>query len=267
MQKRSSHRASLIAGIVAAVIFVGGIASDLIASDLQRILQPYRLWVWLTIIVALVVAVATAIAEARRRSDSSGSNLPGTTDHSATTSRIANATAKRSAAVERDVIGGAIVTGDKNFVGNEVGGDEVGRDKIINIHPPSSSATGMLTQAHEIPPPPLGETSRAIQFCEQQLAIVREIGDRRGEGNALGNLGLAYADLGETHRAIQLYEQRLTIAREIGDRRGEGNALGNLGVAYKNLGETCAPSSSMNNSWQLFARSVTAEAKVLRCGT
>ena len=64
MQKRSSHRASLIAGIVAAVIFVGGIASDLIASDLQRILQPYRLWVWLTIIVALVVAVATAIAEA-----------------------------------------------------------------------------------------------------------------------------------------------------------------------------------------------------------
>ena len=71
----------------------------------------------------------------------------------------------------------------------------------------------------------------------RQLVIAREIGDRRGEGNALGNLGLAYAALGETRRAIELYEQQLVIAREIGDRRGEGTALGNLGSAYARLGE------------------------------
>ena len=35
----------------------------------------------------------------------------------------------------------------------------------------------------------------------------REIGDRRGEGAALGNLGLAYADLGQVERAIDFYEQ------------------------------------------------------------
>ena len=58
-----------------------------------------------------------------------------------------------------------------------------------------------------------------------------------GKGNALGNLGTAYAALGETRRAIELYEQALVIAREIGDRRGEGNALGNLGIAYAALGE------------------------------
>ena len=68
--------------------------------------------------------------------------------------------------------------------------------------------------------------------------IAREIGDRRGEGNALGNLGIAYADLGEPRRAIDLYEQQLVIVREIGDRRGEGNALGYLGMAYYSLGET-----------------------------
>ena len=84
----------------------------------------------------------------------------------------------------------------------------------------------------------LGETRRGIQFYEQQLAIVREIGDRRGEGNALGNLGRAYVDLGEIERAVLFYEQRLTIARELGDRRGEGNALGNLGLVYTDLGET-----------------------------
>jgi tetratricopeptide (TPR) repeat protein len=54
-----------------------------------------------------------------------------------------------------------------------------------------------------------------------------------GEGNALGNLGLAYAALGETRKAIDYYEQRLVIAREIGDRRGEGNALANMGLALR----------------------------------
>ena len=34
----------------------------------------------------------------------------------------------------------------------------------------------------------------------------------------------AYADLGETRKAIEFYEQALIINREIGDRRGEGNA-------------------------------------------
>ena len=84
----------------------------------------------------------------------------------------------------------------------------------------------------------LGETRRAIQFHEQALLIVREIGNRRGEGVSLANLGIAYGDLGETRRAIQFYEQALLINREIGDRRGEGGDLGNLGIAYRHLGET-----------------------------
>ena len=67
--------------------------------------------------------------------------------------------------------------------------------------------------------------------------IDREIGDRQGEGNALGSLGLAYADLGETCRAIDFYEQALTIAREIGDRRGEGYALWNSSPALDKLGD------------------------------
>jgi len=84
----------------------------------------------------------------------------------------------------------------------------------------------------------LGETKRAIQYHEQDLTIERELGDRRGESNALGNLGLGFAALGETKRAIQFYEQQLTIVRDIGNSRGEGNALGNLGIAYAVLGET-----------------------------
>jgi hypothetical protein len=83
----------------------------------------------------------------------------------------------------------------------------------------------------------LGETRRAIEFYEQQLVIACEIGNRRGEGNALDNLGSAYYSLGDARRAIEFYEQQLVVTREIGDRRGEGNALGNLGNAYLSLGD------------------------------
>ena len=42
-------------------------------------------------------------------------------------------------------------------------------------------------------------------------------------GTDLGNLGNAYAALGQAEQAIEYYGQALAISREIGDRRGEGN--------------------------------------------
>jgi hypothetical protein len=42
----------------------------------------------------------------------------------------------------------------------------------------------------------LGQPQRAIEFHQQYLAIAREVGDRQGEGIALGRLGAAYAALG-----------------------------------------------------------------------
>ena len=61
--------------------------------------------------------------------------------------------------------------------------------------------------------------------------------DRHGEGHALGNLGIAYATLGETRHAIEFFEQSLAIVREIGDRQGEAEASWNLGLALEELGE------------------------------
>jgi tetratricopeptide (TPR) repeat protein len=84
----------------------------------------------------------------------------------------------------------------------------------------------------------LAETRRAIEHYEQVLSITREVGDRRGEGTTLNNLGGAYVAIGENHRAIEHEERSLAIAREIGDPRGEGNALNNLGAAYAAIGDT-----------------------------
>jgi CHAT domain-containing protein/Tfp pilus assembly protein PilF len=83
----------------------------------------------------------------------------------------------------------------------------------------------------------LGQYQKAIEFSQQSLTIFREIGDRNGEGTALGNLGIAYNSLGQYQKAIDFYQQFLTISREIGDRNGEGNALGNLGNTYRSLGQ------------------------------
>ncbi|OYQ63725.1 hypothetical protein B9G53_15470, partial [Pseudanabaena sp. SR411] len=80
-----------------------------------------------------------------------------------------------------------------------------------------------------------GKYDKAIDFQLQRLAISREIKDRLGEGKAMGNLGLAYYSLGKYDKAIEFQSQSLAIKREIKDRLGEGNSLGNLGNAYYSL--------------------------------
>jgi tetratricopeptide (TPR) repeat protein len=84
----------------------------------------------------------------------------------------------------------------------------------------------------------LGEMRKATEIYKQDLKIAGKLGDRRAEGNALGSLGIAYAALGETRKAIGFHDQALVILREIGDRRAEGAVLGNLGNACAALGET-----------------------------
>jgi tetratricopeptide (TPR) repeat protein len=83
----------------------------------------------------------------------------------------------------------------------------------------------------------LGHFEQAIEFHEQALLIVCEVGDRQEEGRILGNLGREYRALGQFEQAIKLYEKSLIIARATDDRRREGNLLGHLGWAYRMLGQ------------------------------
>ncbi len=83
----------------------------------------------------------------------------------------------------------------------------------------------------------LGQIIRAIEYHEQALAMAREIGNRKSEGNQLGFLGLCYRILGQITRAIEYHEQALAMAREIRNRKIEGHQLGNLGLCYQTLGQ------------------------------
>jgi tetratricopeptide (TPR) repeat protein len=57
------------------------------------------------------------------------------------------------------------------------------------------------------------------------------------ERHVLCYLGQAYAALGEARKAIEFFQQALVIDREIGDRRGEGNALWSSALAFDRLGD------------------------------
>ena len=55
---------------------------------------------------------------------------------------------------------------------------------------------------------------------EESLAIYRELGDKRGQQEALFNLGFVPAVKGDMRRAQELFEESLAIARELGNRQG-----------------------------------------------
>jgi len=48
------------------------------------------------------------------------------------------------------------------------------------------------------------------------------VGDRAGEGEAYGNLGIAYHSLGHYAKAIECHVQDLAIAKEVGRPGGGG---------------------------------------------
>jgi tetratricopeptide (TPR) repeat protein len=67
------------------------------------------------------------------------------------------------------------------------------------------------------------------------LATARDLGDRRGEGIALGNLGLFLQEARRPDEAVNTLRSAVDIFRETGDRHGEGAALTNLGLALQGL--------------------------------
>lgn len=81
----------------------------------------------------------------------------------------------------------------------------------------------------------IADYGKAIDSFQQELTLVREIGDREGEGHILGNLGSVYLALGNYSKAIESLKQSLIIAREIKDRYGESVVLSNLGLTFRGL--------------------------------
>jgi predicted ATPase/DNA-binding XRE family transcriptional regulator len=82
-----------------------------------------------------------------------------------------------------------------------------------------------------------GDYARAKVLHEENLALERDLGDRRGVALALSNLGVLAKDQGDYQRARALLEESLALERELSDRQGVALELNNLGVLAKDQGE------------------------------
>lgn len=79
--------------------------------------------------------------------------------------------------------------------------------------------------------------AQTVLCChEQSLVIAQQLGLRRVEAMAVGNLGLDYQALGDAQRAADLYQRHLALAREIGDQLGIGTASFNIAETFMQLG-------------------------------
>jgi tetratricopeptide (TPR) repeat protein len=75
----------------------------------------------------------------------------------------------------------------------------------------------------------LGQYDEARELYQQSVTIKQEIGDRRGIGYSLNNLGYMAYLLEKYDEALPHLEESLATLRDVGDRRGIGYALMNLG--------------------------------------
>jgi CHAT domain-containing protein len=76
-----------------------------------------------------------------------------------------------------------------------------------------------------------------LDALRQALALFRAVGDRRGEGVVINNLGLVYSSLGERQLALDSYQKALPFLRALGDRRREAYALHNIGMIFAEQGK------------------------------
>lgn len=82
-----------------------------------------------------------------------------------------------------------------------------------------------------------GNHESAMSSFQQSLKIHREIGDRKGEGESLSNIGQLFRERGDFDAALQHFQQSLQIQQEIGDRPGEGATLNNISPVYQQRGD------------------------------
>ncbi len=81
-----------------------------------------------------------------------------------------------------------------------------------------------------------GRYKEAEKLLKESLAIHREIGDHRGVGLCLNNLGVVAEQQRRNEEAAKYHHESLEIYREIGDRKGTAGNLHNLGNVTFNQG-------------------------------
>ena len=82
-----------------------------------------------------------------------------------------------------------------------------------------------------------GNKIASLEMDQQDLLINRELGNRRNEAIALGNLGHGWLELGAHAQARRMLEDSLRLARAISDHATQPNTLTNLSLLALRQGD------------------------------
>ena len=78
----------------------------------------------------------------------------------------------------------------------------------------------------------LGDNKNALTNFQQALEMRREIGDKRGLGDTLIDMGNFYDERGDHDQALKMYKEALQVQRDLGDERLQANCLVDIGAVY-----------------------------------
>ncbi len=96
-----------------------------------------------------------------------------------------------------------------------------------------------------------GDYIRARAFAESSIKLYREIGDNRGAGLVLADLGASLNLGGKHEEAIEPLEESLRLLRAAGERWGVAYALLWLGDTWFRMGDTRRAATSFEESLRL----------------
>jgi len=82
-----------------------------------------------------------------------------------------------------------------------------------------------------------GDWNRAMERCQEGLAIARDIGDKSVMAQALHSMGMLATEKGDFDLAAACCEEAIGYRREIGDRRSLAATLNNLGEVMRLRGD------------------------------
>ena len=98
----------------------------------------------------------------------------------------------------------------------------------------------------------LGDNKEAMGFHQKALTIAKETGKKDSEGEAFKSLGNAYHFLHDFERAIEFHQEAVSIAKRSGKKDSEKEAYENLGIAFQSLGDFSRAEEFFKRSIKLF---------------
>ena len=97
-----------------------------------------------------------------------------------------------------------------------------------------------------------GETDKALEYYNESLKLHKEIKNKKGEADQLGNIGLIYQQKGEYDKSIAYFGDVLRLHRQTGNQMGAETGMVNIGIIYRKTGELEKVMEYQRNAFKIF---------------